>query len=173
MERDEFWSIIETARAQAIVGPRDGLMSRQAAHLAQHLSSLSPGELVAFHDHFQELVSSANHWDLWAVAHIIGGGCSEDWFDYFRYWLVSLGRAAYEQAVRDPSAVEALLHEYEAEDIFFEEISYVAPTEYRLRTGADIPLSAGVPSQATGAPWSDETDLQSRFPQLWAKYSGQ
>jgi hypothetical protein len=173
MDRDAFWSILEAAREQSARGPTDGLMDRQVTLLAEAMTRLSSDQLVAFHNHFQELVASANHWDLWAVAYIIAGGCSDDWFDYFRYWLVSLGRAAYERALSDPSAVDELRHEYGAEDIFFEQISYVAPTEYRRRTGGEIPLSPVQFNQPSGIPWSNETDLAKRFPRLWAKYAAE
>jgi hypothetical protein len=146
------------------------MMDRQVAYLDEQLSSVSPDQLVEFQAHFEELVRSANRWDLWAVAYIIAGGCSDEWFDYFRYWLVSLGQRGYERALENPASVDELLSETNAEDIFFESISYVASAAYRRRTGSEIPLLALEPVAPVGEPWSIDEDLASRFPTLWAKY---
>ena len=36
----------------------------------------------------RQRLAEAYRWDIWAIAFIINGGCSDDGFEYFRGWLV-------------------------------------------------------------------------------------
>ncbi len=170
MNETEFWDLIAASRA-AMTDDPGGSMDRQAERLHELLVRLDPAAIVGFPDRFDELDERANDYDLWAVAYIIGNGCSDGWFEYFRYWLVSLGREGYERVLKDPAAVDALLAETDAETIFFEEISYVAEDAYRDRTGSDFPdraVAGRGPSR--GRRWADETELERRYPALWTKH---
>jgi len=151
MTLEEFWSLLAASR-EAMTGEVDGNMDRQAARLRDLLFPLEPASIIEFRDHFQALVDRASDWDLWAVAYIIGQGCSDDWFDYFRFWLVSLGRERYERALASPEAVDEIFSESGAEDIFFEEISYVPGEVYREKTARDIPS----PETSEGTPMRGE-----------------
>ena len=44
-------------------------------------------------------------WDLWGVAYILKGGCSDDGFEYFRAWLIARGRDFVAQALADPEGL--------------------------------------------------------------------
>ena len=47
---------------------------------------------------------------MWAVAYIVLGGCSDDGFDYFRFWLVARGKEVYMKAIQN---ADSLSNEFE------------------------------------------------------------
>ena len=170
MTEPAFWALIEESRT-AMTRERDGNMDRQVRRLSELLHQLAPEEIFAFEEHFGAFATAAADWNLRAVAYIIGEGCSDDGFEYFRFWLISLGRAYYERALEDPVQVDLILSETHAEDIFFEGIAYVAGSAYRALTRADIPDPASAPQPSfRGAPWRGDEELRQRYPALCAKY---
>jgi Protein of unknown function (DUF4240) len=98
-----FWQIIE----RSLDGTDSvGLtMKRQTQLLERELQELSREEFVGFAYLFSEFYSEACREDLWAVAYVVMGGCSDDCFMDFRKWLVTRGRSVYEAALRDPDSL--------------------------------------------------------------------
>jgi hypothetical protein len=156
MTRDRFWDIIAASRKGFDAMDLEASMDRQVSRLHQLLSALSLDEVQAFGERFDECMAEAYSEPkvivdmepqdgLWAVAFDIGGGCGHDGFDDFRAWLISMGRDAFEAAVRDPRTVYDLVHRLveDAEDleagdiIFFEEFQYVPSRVWREKTGED------------------------------------
>jgi hypothetical protein len=75
---------------------------------------------------------------LWGVAFASGGGCSDDLFDDFRSWLISMGRKVYEAALADPETVHEIAErDGLEEDVFFEELQYVPSQVLREKTGEE------------------------------------
>lgn len=89
---DRWWDLIERAR-----GDGDTLVDLLARELTFD-------ELVLFDKFAHERMRDAFRWDLWAIAYIMNGGCSDDGFDYFCGWLVSRGKAHYNAALANPEA---------------------------------------------------------------------
>jgi hypothetical protein len=67
------------------------------------LEPLSVEEIESFDKHFVQFSRQAYTWDLWGAAFIINGGCSDDGFQYFRWWLISRGRDWFYRALREPN----------------------------------------------------------------------
>ena len=130
MELDRFWSIIEQSRSDFDPSRpntiRDGNMSAQLARLKTILSELEPREIGAFSNRFSELFHSAYRWDLWAAGYIIEGGCSDDGFMDFRYWLISMGRSVFDNAMMDAESLADVAFGPGVECTQFEEFGYVA-----------------------------------------------
>ena len=94
MTLDAFWQLIEAEKDSA------GADVEARVHaLRSVLSGLSGDELQAFQNHFDRQVSESYRWDLWAAAYIINGGCSDDGFIDFRYWLISEGREIFQNSL--------------------------------------------------------------------------
>jgi hypothetical protein len=169
MHIEQFWAIIESSRRAVDLERVDGNTRRQAEELRKLLSRLSPEEIVDFSAHFQDRMAAAFQWDLWGVAYIVAGGCSEDGFADFRSWLISMGRRVFENAV---SNAESLIHVVDApgvEDVFFEEFRYVPVRAYEALTGCDFPPYAGEgPTAPAGEKWIEQ-ELAHRFPVFWAR----
>ena len=159
MDAEGFWELIE------------GADSPSALHTA--LGNLSDDELASFERHYNAAFYDSYDWGLWGAAYVINGGCSDDGFDYFRAYLISLGRGVFEAALTDPdSLADAEMATEDDED--WE--GWMSPTmtvihartgRYAFATELD-PQFAGR-RQPTGDEW-DESDLPARFPRLTAKY---
>lgn len=153
MDLDEFWSLIEEAGRRARPGPVDGYMARYVARLTGMLRERSPEEVVAFSNHFDDRLRDAYNWDLWGAAYVIGQGlCSDDWFEYFRCWLISMGREVYEQALADPDSLVEPASRPEVEDVFFEDLLYVPGKVHEEMTGTEMPDYPNPPQSSGRAP---------------------
>jgi hypothetical protein len=127
MDSSAFWRIVEQSRR----GAED--VDEQVQKLYALVRELGPEEILEFDRCFQESVKDSYRADLWAVAYIINGGCSDDGFDYFLGWLIAQGRRYYEAALEDP---ERAGDRAEPGDIVeCERIWSVAARAYEDRTG--------------------------------------
>jgi len=162
MTTEQFWNIIESARHE------DANPESVAATVRSTLEGLTVDEVLGFERELTKRHAESYRWDLWAVAYIVNGGCSDDGFDYFRGWLIAKGRTYYEAALADPvrAADEAEPDANECEDMI-----HVAAAAYKSKTGnyppkSDIPL----PSEPAGEKW-EEDDLESLYPELCERFS--
>jgi len=96
MDNDTFWKLVEQSRR----GAAD--VDEQLEKLHAFVRELDPQGILEFDRCFHECVRDAFRGDLWAVAYILNGGCSDDGFDYFLGWLIAQGRLYYEAALKNP-----------------------------------------------------------------------
>jgi hypothetical protein len=149
MMKKRFWDIIAASRAGFDPQDIDASMERQVARLHELLSALPVEEVRAFERLFAERMDEAYSRPkriedgrpldgLWAVAYDIGGGCSDDSFDDFRSWLISMGQQVYEAVLREPRKVYEVLEKAGLDDeAFFEELQYVPSRVLREKTGEE------------------------------------
>ena len=162
MNTDQFWNLIEKAREE------DADCSEQAERLKESFATLPADEILGFQQQLWQRLAESYRWDLWAVAYIVNGGCSDDGFEYFRGWLISQGRQYFEAAMQEPqrAADRAEPDANECEDIL-----YVAAATYKAKTGQNLPLSTfQPPKEPTGTPW-DEDKLSELYPDLCERFS--
>ena len=166
MTLDEFWALVDKSRKGAEAGTDE-----QADKLTDLLAALPPDDVVAFMQHFYELRNEAYRWDLWAVAFIINGGCSDDGFLDFRAWLIAKGRKFFEAALAKPE--DAAKGVGAGQECEFESFAYSAPKAYEKATGLDFPDDrldlSGILENPAGTPWEEE-DLPKLFPKLCKKF---
>ena len=159
MTPDRFWSLIEQARGEAAD------CTSLADELTEKLATLPPEEILAFQEQLDARLAQAYRWDLWAVAYIVNGGCSDDGFEYFRLWMIGEGREYFEAALREP---ERAADRAEPEACECEDLLYAPTRAYEARTGSTPPPSdrwKRLPSEPAGDPWTEE-DLPRLFPVL-------
>ena len=53
---------------------------------------------------------------MWGAAYVIEDGCSDDCFRDFRNYVISLGRASYSAALRNPDSLAAVAQDEEPAD---------------------------------------------------------
>ncbi|MGC4072345.1 MAG: DUF4240 domain-containing protein [Nibricoccus sp.] len=162
MTTDQFWKIIEDARAE------DPEPESVAVAVGSILKSLSTDEVLGFERELTKRQAESYRWDLWAIAYIANGGCSDDGFEYFRGWLIAKGRSYYEAALADPvrAADDAEPDANECEDML-----YVAAQAYKAKTGSYPPKSdVPFPKEPAGKSW-DEDELETLYPQLWERFT--
>lgn len=162
MNKDQFWKIIDDARKPGM--DCDEVVSG----VRQQLERLSNDELLAFENELWRRMAESYRWDLWAVAYIVNGGCSDDGFDYFRAWLISQGRKYFEDALADPIRAADLA---EPDMNECEDMLGVAVSIYRERTGSYPTTEITVhPSGPAGERWKEE-DLENLYPELCERFS--
>jgi hypothetical protein len=173
MDRGQFWTIVNNAK-EASGGSHD----RRYRSLVCQLTARSGGEIIAFEEIMGEVLDDAYRWDLWAAARIMADGCSDDGFQDFRRWVVSLGEEAYLDVLADPESL--IKWQVGEDDVFFEAFGWVANEAYKISVGrimaedmeeAVRTLARPVKEHAepAGVRWTDEESAQ-RFPRLYARF---
>ena len=172
MDESQFWNLIEESKRASKAD-----FGLQAESLLGLLCKLPPQDIARFHRIYHDHVVRAYTWDLWGAAYVIGGGCSDDGFDYFRDWLISRGRTVYEAAMRNPESLVDVVTQADADEhCEFEELRYVAAHAWAARTGrseGEFPTEQGTqqPSEPSGVAWQeDDSVLARRFPRLAARF---
>jgi hypothetical protein len=105
MDIQQFWRLIDTARAQVADSAHTEAVAARAAML---LSALPPEEIIAAQRVLSGLLAESYQTLLWAAAYVINGGCSDDGFEYFRGWLIAQGRQVFQQSRADPDSLAEL-----------------------------------------------------------------
>jgi hypothetical protein len=163
MDIDHFWQIVERVHAAS---PRD--MEAKCRLLTEELRALPPGEIESFDQHLTDCVLRAYNDDLWGAAFVIGNGCGDDKFLDFRSTLVSLGRSAFENALRDPESLAEV--EIDRPWAKYEGYQYVASRVYEEITGHSMPAyHSPFRAPLAGTPFT-EWAMSARYPKLVAKY---
>jgi Protein of unknown function (DUF4240) len=172
MPADRFWQIIERA------GQSDHDPDAHMEALRVALRGLPLEEIISFEVAFRRYLNEAYSWDLWGAAYVIHGGCSADGFEYFRRWLVSKGRDAYEAALADPDSLAQLDARPGHDGVWeFESIYYVAGEVFEEKGGeGDVrdysdPEAGMDGSEPSGEPFAeDEVHLARRYPKLYRRF---
>jgi hypothetical protein len=172
MPADQFWQIIE----QAVRSDHDPDAHIEALQTA--LFDLSPEQIISFAMTFRRYLNQAYTWDLWGAAYVIHGGCSDDSFEYFRRWLVSKGRGAYEAALAAPDSLAQMELSPGPEGAWqFEEIYYVSQRVFESKGGAGDVRDHAEPEAGLGGPEpagepfeEDDGHLARRYPNLWRRF---
>jgi Protein of unknown function (DUF4240) len=162
-----FWRLIQATRRAA-----GNDTSQQSSLLQDRLTRLSPKAIIAFDRTRHRLDKHLYRWDVWGAAAVIEDGCSDDCFRDFRAYVISLGRGAYERALRDPDSLAPVVQNAESGD--WENADNVAPDAYASKTGNDFPLDD---SDLSGPPAGRRLNLNrqtlgARYPRLAARFRG-
>jgi uncharacterized protein DUF4240 len=164
---DRWWELIERA-GEGVENPDE-----QAEQLHDLLvDELNADEILEFDTFVHEKLRDAYRNDLWEVAYVMNGGCSDDGFDYFCGWLVGMGKAHYEAALKNPEdaakGVEPGNDPYENEGFW-----YVAANAWQEKTGKDDVAYEAAATHVTReliGEGFDEDELMKKFPKLAKKF---
>lgn len=176
MTEADFWRIValtnHTARYQRY----------RAEDLEYHLSKLPAKSIVEFDILFHKFVDEAD------IGDVYGAGCllhedymSDDSFLYFRYWLISMGQAAYEEALRNPDSMAMLdiVHDRDGYPrVSDEDYCYAVYKAYEKVAGKQIFDEPSWRDQQEkeveriGFDWAYYTHevMAEKFPMLWQNY---
>jgi hypothetical protein len=158
-----WWALLDKARRKDL--------SAYEARLVDALKALTVPEVVAFDRFVHERIRDAYRADLWEVAYVMNGGCSDDGFDYFVGWVVSRGRARYEAALASPEAAAKGVSP-DDEPFEFEALWYAASRAYAAITGRDDYEAAVAPAVTrtlTGV-LPEEDEILARHPKLAKRF---
>ena len=167
MTKDKFWQIIEQSRG--VVKDDNEECEAQTEKLTALLTKMTAPQIIEFDELWIRYFYAAYRWDLWAVAYIVNGGCSDDAFMDFRGWLIAQGRAYFEAALQN---AERAADRVEPDGYAgCEQILYVRSTVYQAKTGAEIPSAAyhDGPDEPVGENWNED-ELEELYPALCKKF---
>jgi hypothetical protein len=166
MDQAAFWRLMSETRSAA-----GNDTDKQSELLKGRLTQLSPQAIVEFARTRRSLDERAYTWDLWGAAYVIEDGCSDDCFRNFRGYLISLGQAAYENALSNPDSLASIAQDAETGN--WENAANVAPDAYASVAGGDFPLdTSDLSGDPSGTPFNenDAAGLASRYPKLAARF---
>ena len=133
LAEDDFWKIILVSLdGTDSVGL---VQDRQQQLLERELQHLSYDEFTGFLGHFWEKFWAAYRNDLWALAYVVMGGCSDDCFTDFRTWLVTRGKSVFVEALRSPDSLCDEFNKIPAGDIPLWEYNF--EQQFDVRFGDD------------------------------------
>lgn len=155
LRKAQFWEIIDNA----------SMATDPAGRLCELLNELEPKNIIAFDRHFEAAMDRAYRWDLWAAAHLLLGGCSDDCFSDFRADLILHGKAIFNRVLRNPDT----LADYS--DVAGDEtIALLAAEIYEEKTEHTLPVSRrNRPQEPAGrrSSFHNEEEMQRRYPRLF------
>jgi hypothetical protein len=163
--RDDFWQLIGKS------GPSRGEdASEQTTALRQLLEDLPTDEIIAFERHLVEVMRECYRADLWDIVSVVQGGCSDDGFAYFRYWLILQGKDTFHRVLANPESIADF--EHNPSGLSNQEFGSVALCAYRKKTGGrDMPYDGPRgPGQLKGRLLSNE-ERRRRYPALWDRFA--
>jgi hypothetical protein len=158
MDETYFWRVLAEVK--------DGSPEAQewVEFLEQRLLALTAKAIKNFAAIYYKSLNSLYTWDLWGVAYLTFGGCSDDKFEYFRNWIILEGKDTFAMALQNPDSLldaGVVPHTTEGLPSAFEEA-------YAARSSRTLKLKVELPGSPQGDPW-EEADLASRFPRTHNK----
>jgi hypothetical protein len=130
LNEDIYWNIIDKSLKNA----RD--QSRQEQFLTKEIEKLTTSEIIGFRLRTDRLLYDTYNSKMWCAAYIMNGGCSDDMFEYFRNWVISMGKEVYYKAKDNP---DSLIEVTDGSEFYeFESFWYVALNAFKNKTGNDL-----------------------------------
>lgn len=160
IDESVFWQIIEQLQTYDST-------EEKCTELVTILESFSAADIKRFEKILSEKMELANHFDIWALAYLAQGGCSDDAFEAFRAWLILQGKSVFDLTIRDVNEASALIPaglESQAE-----QLSGCAAIAFENRSG--LPLATKVTKTKTKGKQWQEKKLESLYPKLWKRYT--
>ena len=134
MDEEQFWAIVQTAVDEAGDDEDEYLEV-----VKRELSKLSLKEMVGFRLRTDKLLYDSYTSEMWCAGYLMNGGCSDDGFEYFRLWVISRGRKAYEAAMANPDNLIDYIGDDDEMDFFeFELFWYVALEAFEEAVDAEL-----------------------------------
>lgn len=157
MSEGLFWEIIE-GDSQATIGER-------IEQLPERLAAFKPKAIKDFNKLLRTRWNEAYRTDVWALAYLLRGGCSDDAFMDFRAWLIMQGRQVFEQALSDPDGFDIAWFSADAPGCI--SIMDAPAAAHEMRAGKAMPQQKFKPAELKG-PNCDEEQLATLLPRIAA-----
>jgi hypothetical protein len=161
MTEDVFWELVDHGLPDQSLGERlDTLPAR--------LALFKPAAIRDFDLILRQMDNAAYRTDIWALAYLLRGGCSDDSFDAFRGWLILQGRKVFEATLAAPDEFDVAL--FHGGIGGMDDLRDAAPAAYELREGKPM-RPAKAPLLELKGPEIDEEDFPGLLPKVAAARS--
>lgn len=180
MDTEAYWQLVDEARTRARKGAETAPDANDVADSLRAVLVERGTEAAREADAaYDELVATVHGPRLWGAAYLIGGGCSDDGFDYFLGWLVAQGREVFERAAQDPDSLADVVDEDTVAEC--EDMLAAAWDAYEELTGEEFPeddeADEDEDDDADDEPaaepfwdFDDEAEMRTRYPRLAAMF---
>lgn len=158
MDEELFWSLIDDGLGEQPLGER-------LDTLPERLAAFKPAAIRDFDKILRSLYARAYRWDVWALAYLLQGGCSDDAFEEFRGWLILQGRKVFEGALANPDGFDVTLHNGMAGGM--NGLRDAAPIAYEMRQGKAM-KPVKMPLLEVSGPEIAEEDFAAALPRIAA-----
>lgn len=157
MDEALFWEIIEAGLDGESEAERVDL-------LPERLARFKPAAIRKFAEILRDKDDAAYRSDVWALAYVLRGGCSDDAFDGFRGWLILHGRRVYEAVLADPDGFDVA--RYDDREVMG--LRGAAEIAFEMRAGK--PMKAlKARARKLGGPVLEEADFEAFLPKVAAR----
>jgi len=161
IDENLFWELIEKSRHSS-----DSVF-QQIDLLVSLLEEFKASDIKRFQKLLDEKMRDLYHWDLWALAYIAQGGCSDDAFEGFRAWLILQGREMFELALTD---IRKILSKVPAGlGTQAEGLLSAATIAYESRTDKLLRPRKVSSYKLKGDQW-EEHEIETRYPEVCKYY---
>jgi hypothetical protein len=161
MTEDVFWELIDHGLGEQSIGERLEM-------LPERLALFKPAAIRKFDEILRRLDNAAYRTDIWALAYLLRGGCSDDSFDGFRGWLILQGRKVFEATLAAPDSFDVTLHHGESGGM--DALRDAAPIAYEWREAKSM-KPVKVPLRELKGGEMDEEDFARSLPRVAAALS--
>ncbi|RTL44493.1 MAG: DUF4240 domain-containing protein [Candidatus Melainabacteria bacterium] len=166
LSETRFWNLIGQSKRHEENSYAQVLLRTE--NLRDSLSRLTATEIKQFADIFRQKLNESYTWELWALAYIAFGGCSDDGFEYFRTWLISEGQEVFERLIDKPESILQL----GIRPCKLESMLYVPEELYSEMTGEVLELSVPSLTEPSGVEWEESEEvLQELYPAIYKHFS--
>ncbi len=166
MSEDSFWDIIHTSFSS----DRDDPVPVYEALL----EAMPREQVVEFQRMLDRVMTRAYRWDLIGAACFLGCGQSDDGFEDFRAWLISLGRATFDDVLADPNLIATFSYDESPTEEWHCEELHMLPGEIGGEEDDEDWPYLSAPESPVGDPIELTQDgLKLRFPQLWKRFGNE
>ncbi len=104
LSEDTFWEIIEKSLKNSN-NKKFPSLEEQEEFLSELIQELTEEEIFGYQYNFQNFMNLSYRQDLWCVAYIVMGGCSDDGFMDFRAWLITRGKEIFFRELQNPDSL--------------------------------------------------------------------
>lgn len=126
-----FWEIISKSL------DKSHSQNSQEDRLIELLLELTPQQMIGFRLRTDKLLYESYTSEMWCAAYLMNGGCSDDSFEYFRCWVISLGQQTFEKSLIQPDTLIDFVQDHQ-EIYEFEDLWYVAIRAFEMKTGKNL-----------------------------------
>jgi hypothetical protein len=169
MDESHFWKFLEDS-IHDIATKDKAKLDDIATGLMSRLEQLEAPEVREFGAEYEKRMQALYRWDLWAIATIIHGGCSDDGFEDFRNWIIFQGKDFYLKSKEHPAYIAEITEE--GKRCKFEPYIYFQIRKlYESKSGLRYEGSLNGSEDPVGKKWTNYNDLWDLYPDICEKFS--
>lgn len=146
MSEDLFWEIVE--------GDRSAPIGERIERLCDRLARFRPKAIKDFNTMLRTKWNDAYRTEIWALAYLLRGGCSDDAFMDFRGWLIMQGRQIFERTLLDPDGFD--VGQFSNGSTGSISILDAPAAAYELRAGKSMPREDLKPAELKEPDYSED-----------------